>query len=366
MAGIYIHIPFCAKRCIYCDFFSSVSIEKKSAYIDIICKEIEQRKGYLREKVQTIYFGGGTPSLFSAENLNCIIESIRSHFLLDADPEITLEANPDDLTPGYLESITSLPFNRLSIGIQSLCNSELDFLNRRHNAQEAITAVRNAQKANFNNISIDLMYGLPNSTSENWKNTLQQILDLGIQHISAYHLIYEEGTKLYHLWKTGKLRPISEELSLRLFNILIDTLERGGFEHYEISNFARPGFHSRHNSSYWEGKPYLGIGASAHSFNGACRSWNENRLDYSEAGRECELIDDQTAYNEFILTRLRTHRGVDINELQTLFGEEKFVLFERRADKYFQDGLIEKADNSYRLTRKGLFISDSIISDLMD
>ena len=366
MAGIYIHIPFCKKRCIYCDFFSSVSTGKRETYIQTICKELVRRKNYSEEKVETIYFGGGTPSLLSETDLEAIFSTIRSNFILADKPEITLEANPDDLSSKYLKSIERLPFNRLSLGIQSLNDEDLSFLNRRHNAKAAIQAVKNAQQAGFENISIDLIYGLPNQTVESWEETLHPLLELNIQHISAYHLIYEEGTKLYQLREANKVQPVNEDLSLRLFEVLIDTLEKSGFEQYEISNFARPGFHSRHNSSYWEGKTYLGIGASAHSFNGTSRSWNASRLDYLETGQETELIDAQTAYNEFILTRLRTRRGINPEELKALFGEEKQSSFLRRAGKYFQMELLENGDGNFRLSRKGLFVSDGIMSDLMD
>ena len=366
MAGIYIHIPFCKKRCIYCDFFSSVSMGKKTDYTHTVCKELNLRKDYLSENVETVYFGGGTPSLLSAKDFDQVFDVIRSSYTLSTKPEITLEANPDDLSPEYLESIKHLPFNRLSLGIQSLIDEDLLFLNRRHNTTTAIKAVENAQKAGFKNISIDLIYGLPNQTLKSWEETLRQVLELNIQHISAYHLIYEEGTKLYQLLKTNKTQAIDEELSLRLFELLIDTLEGAGFEQYEISNFARPGLHSRHNSSYWEGKSYLGIGASAHSYNGTSRSWNKNRLDYLGAGQETEMIDFKTAYNEFILTRLRTRKGINPEELKALFGEEKVFRFLKKAEKQFQSELLESGDGNFRLTRKGLFVSDGIMSDLMD
>lgn len=365
MAGIYIHIPFCKIRCIYCDFFSSISSEKKTAYVYAICEELKQRKEYLKEDVETVYFGGGTPSLLCTDDFERIFKTINENYILAENPEITLEANPDDLTPDYLKSIKSLPFNRLSIGIQSLDDEDLLFLNRRHNSQTALNAVKHAKEAGFENISIDLMYGLPKQMPETWTKILCQALELNIQHISAYHLIYEKNTRLYQLWKTGEVREMEEDLSLHLFEILIETLENAGFEHYEISNFSQPGFHSRHNSSYWEGKSYLGVGASAHSFNGSSRSWNENRLDYSEAGRIIEFIDKKTAFNEFILTRLRTRHGISLKELKALFGEEKLLDFSMKAGKYIQTGLLEEITGNYRLTRKGLFISDGIMSELM-
>ena len=334
--------------------------------MNAVCDELKQREEYLKEEVETIYFGGGTPSLLSSGDFKTIFEAIYSNYRLKADQrEITLEANPDDLSPEYLDSLRPLPFNRLSLGIQSLDDKELCFLNRRHDAAAALQAVENAQKAGFENISIDLIYGLPDQDLKSWKKTLRQVCGLGIQHISAYHLTYEEGTSLYRLWETGKVGAPDEDLSLRLFEVLIETLEINGFDQYEISNFAQPGFHSRHNLSYWEGKPYLGIGAAAHSYNGTSRSWNGSRLDYLETEREIEEINEETAYNEFIITRLRTKRGIDTNELEGLFGEERLLLFLKKTAKYFQAGLLENESERIRFTRKGLFISDGIMSELM-
>ncbi|MDL2322422.1 radical SAM family heme chaperone HemW [Bacteroidales bacterium OttesenSCG-928-A17] len=367
MAGIYIHIPFCKKRCIYCDFFSSVSMKEKPIYIQAVCEELISRRDYLGEKVETIYFGGGTPSLLSKDDFELIFKTIRSNYTVSENPEITLEANPDDLTSEYLGMIEQLPFNRISMGVQSLNEEELRFLNRRHDASRVFSVFKDLKDSKgIKNISVDLIYGLPNQDENTWRETLKQVLELDVRHISAYHLIYEEGTKLYRLWTQQQVRMIEEDLSLRLFEILIDTLESAGFEHYEISNFARPGFHSRHNSSYWEGKPYLGVGASAHSYNGASRSWNSSSLDYWKYPSETEIINTETAYNEFILTRLRTKKGVSPEELKALFGDEKLFGFRRKADKYLEKELLRRVGENYTLSRNGLFISDGIMSDLMD
>lgn len=363
MAGIYIHIPFCKKRCIYCDFFSSVSMKNKPVYIQAVCEELASRKEYLKEDVETIYFGGGTPSLLSEGDFELIFNAIRSNYTLAKSPEITLEANPDDLTPEYLRVIEQLPFNRISMGVQSLNDEELRFLNRRHDASKVFRVFESLK--DIRNISIDLIYGLPDQNEDTWRKTLQKVLELDIQHISAYHLIYEEDTELYRLWKQQQVRMVDEELSLRLFEILIDTLEEAGFEQYEISNFARPGFHSRHNSSYWEGKPYLGVGASAHSYDGASRSWNCNSLEYWKHPSETEIVDAKTAYNEFILTRLRTKKGISPGELNALFGDERLSLFRMKANKQLERGLLQKTGENYTLSRKGLFLSDGIMSDLM-
>ena len=348
-------------------------MKKKSQYIEALCKELELRKEYLQgEPIQTIYFGGGTPSQLSAEDFQKIFSQILQN---DSDstnsPEITFEANPDDITPHYLESLKKLPFNRISLGIQSFNDSELSFLNRRHNAQSAIQAVRICQEYGFKNISIDLMYGLPNQTKQIWKANLQLALELNIQHISAYHLIYEEGTKLDELLRKRKIASVDEELSVEMFSEMIDLLAANGFEHYEISNFAKPGFISRHNSSYWNGTRYLGIGASAHSFDGKNRHWNvsnlDNYIDTINKGKlpqETEIIGVKEAYNDFILTRMRTIKGLNLTELETLFGEEKKNYCLRQVQKHLNNQTVQLQDNYLKLTRKGIFISDGIMSDL--
>ena len=372
MAGIYIHIPFCKTRCIYCDFFSSVSVNKKKQYIETLCKELELRKDYLHgENVQTIYFGGGTPSQLAREDFERLFVQIAQVTDTSNNKEITLEVNPNDITPQYLESLKDLPFNRISIGVQSFNDWELRFLNRRHNASGAIDAVKTCQDYGFSNISIDLMYGLPNQTIQIWKDNLKQALELDIQHISAYHLAYEKDTKLYNLLKQGKIIPIDETLSVNMFSEMIDMLEKNGFEHYEISNFAKSGFISRHNFSYWNGTHYLGIGASAHSFNGKVRHWNVSDLDaytktinHGKLPIETENIGETESYNDFILTRMRTIKGLSLADLKDLFGEKKEEYCLRQAQKHIQNQTVEIEGNYLRLTRKGIFISDGIMSDL--
>jgi oxygen-independent coproporphyrinogen-3 oxidase len=368
MAGIYFHIPFCKQRCSYCDFFSSTQNEKKDNYVDALCKELNERKEYLKEPVKTIYFGGGTPTLSSAADFEKIFHALHFIYGEDSNREITLEANPDDLTFEYLESIKRLPFNRISLGIQSLDDHELQLLNRRHDMQSAIRAVERLQQAGYGNISIDLMYGLPGQNPAIWNKSLQQAIDLQIQHISAYHLTYEEGTPLYKKKKKGSLIPVDEEMSNQLFDILIDRLSAAGFEHYEISNFARSGFQSRHNTSYWNGTHYLGIGASAHSYNGFSRQWNKKTLlpDYWTSDCEVEILDEKTKYNDFVITRLRTMKGIDLSELAALFDESQKTYCLQQAQKPIAYGLLQCEDNYLRLTRKGIFVSDGIMSDLME
>jgi len=368
MAGIYIHIPFCKQRCSYCDFFSSTGNRRIDTYITAICSEIKERSDYLNnEPVETIYFGGGTPSVLSFSDFKRIFDTLYSVYGENENREVTLEANPDDLSPNYLPTITSFPFNRISLGIQSFDDSELKLLNRRHDAQSAIRAVQLLQKEEFNNISIDLMYGLPGQNLKTWEKTLRQAVDLRVQHISAYHLTYEEGTPLQKRLKEGSLTPVDEEMSNRMFDVLIDTLAASGFEHYEISNFSRPGFQSRHNASYWDGTHYLGLGAAAHSYNGFSRRWNNKTLtpDYWTSGFETETLDEKTKYNDFVITRLRVMKGMDLNELNTLFGESQKAYCLQQAQKYVANGWLKYENNGLRLTRKGVFISDRIMRDLI-
>lgn len=373
MAGLYIHIPFCTKRCLYCDFFSNTEMKYKEPYLSAVIRELELRKDYLEgEPVETIYFGGGTPSQLQAADFNRIFEAI--HRLFDVSPcvEITLEANPDDMTPGYVAGLQTLPFNRVSMGVQSFKEEDLRFLNRRHNREQALLAVDLCKKNGLENISVDLIYGLPGQTLEEWKQNLDTVIRLDIPHISAYHLIYEEGTALYKLKEAGKITPVNEDLSVALFTSLIDQLTANGYLHYEISNFARPGMLSRHNSSYWIGKKYLGIGPSAHSYNGQNRQWNISSLPgYLQAinkgvpNIEIENLDINTRYNDFIITGLRTMWGIKFNEIQQQFGKDKLIYCQKQAAPYLKQGLLIEKDDTLTLSRNGIFISDSIMSDLL-
>ena len=373
MAGIYIHIPFCKSRCIYCDFFTSTNESEMDTYVQALCKEIVLRKEELaNDFVKTIYFGGGTPSRLNKNHFLQIFETVTANYNLSNEMEITIEANPDDLSHKYVDMLRELPFNRISIGIQSFDDQELKFLSRRHDSNGAIEAVRYCQEKGFNNISIDLMYGLPNQTLTIWKRNLQQAIDLNIQHISAYHLIYEEKTRLYSLLQAGKVNPVDDDWSLEMFGTLIDTLTRAGFEHYEISAFAKQGFISQHNSSYWTGLKYLGLGPSAHSFDGEHRWWNVSSLpkyitgiNNSNPNIEKEDIDLTTKYNEYIITGLRTAWGIDLDVLKTNFGDELYAYFLQNAQRYFNLNYLKKEETTITLTKKGIFISDGIMSDLM-
>ncbi len=373
MAGLYIHVPFCAKRCLYCDFFSNTSMEYKEPYLSALLKEMEMQKDYLdSEPLETIYFGGGTPSQLSAADFESIFEHIFYLFPVEKDMEITLEANPDDMTEEYVSSLQSLPFNRISMGIQSFHEDDLRFLNRRHTAKQAKQAVSLCKEKGFHNISIDLIYGLPNQSIEAWQRNLNEAIQLDIPHISAYHLIYEEGTKLNKLKEEGKVNTIDEEVSESQFIALIDTLQGAGYEHYEISNFAKPGYISKHNSSYWLGNKYLGLGPSAHSYNGENRQWNVLSLrDYLQGiddhklNIQLDFLTDESKYNDYIITGLRTMWGISLSHIMTEFGRDKLNYCLKQATPFIDRGLLRRFDDKLLLSRDGIFISDSIMSDLL-
>ncbi|MFV0536779.1 MAG: radical SAM family heme chaperone HemW [Dysgonomonas sp.] len=373
MAGIYIHVPFCKTRCIYCDFYTRTDMSSKHNYVSALCREIELRKDYIGDEIiETIYFGGGTPSQLTKDDFEQIFASIFRNFKVSEYAEITMEANPDDLNDKYLQMIREFPFNRLSIGIQSFDDSELLFLKRRHSSQKAKEAVESAKSIGFNNISIDLMYGLPNQTLDIWNKNLNEALALDIQHISSYHLIYEQGTRLYRLFKLGDVKAVDEDLSVEMFSIMIDKLSSAGFEHYEISNFAKNKLYSKHNSSYWLGKKYLGLGPAAHSFDGQNRAWNipsiskyVEGINLEKLPLEIEYLDKNTRYNDFILTGMRTMWGVNLKELERLFGSQRKEYCLKSVQKYVNQGFANQSDDKLKLTREGIFISDGIMSDLM-
>lgn len=373
MAGLYIHIPFCTKRCLYCDFFSNTDMKFKEPYVKAVIREMELRQEYIQgEPLETIYFGGGTPSQLQRPDFERIFEAADRLFGIRSCKEITLEANPDDITPEYMASLRDLPFNRISMGVQSFQEKDLRFLNRRHDREQALRAVGLCKENGIPNISIDLIYGLPGQTLEEWQENLDEAIRLDIPHISAYHLIYEEGTALYRLLEAGKVTPVDEELSVTLFSTLIHKLSEAGYLHYEISNFARPGYLSRHNSSYWTGKRYIGIGPSAHSYNGESRQWNISSLPRYLQGIETgtpdterEELDIHTKYNDFIITGLRTMWGIRIADIREQFGEEKQAYLERQVATYLRQGLLIRQDDTLALSEKGIFISDGIMSDLL-
>lgn len=373
MAGIYIHIPFCKTRCSYCDFYSTTKSSLSTPYIEALCKELILRKDYLGgEVIKTVYLGGGTPSQLSYNELHQIFDTLEKHYDLSQATEITMEANPDDLTLDYLKELRKLPLNRLSIGIQTFQPLMLKKLNRRHSSEQAIQAVLDAKTCGFDNISIDLMYGLPDETMDNWIKDINQALMLDIQHISAYHLIYEKGTVMHKKLTQGFIREVDEDLSLQSFTNLIKILTENGFIHYEISNFAKPGKIAQHNTSYWTGEKYLGCGPSAHSYDGINRCYNESSLsNYIESiaqdtySNEVEYLDISTQYNDYIITSLRTMWGLHLSVLQERYGKLYYDYALNMAKKHIKEGNLELIDNNLKLTKTGIFISDGIMSDLL-
>ena len=374
MAGIYIHIPFCRSRCIYCAFYSTTRLEQRRCYVDALCREMEMR-GKSVERIDTVYLGGGTPSQLTLGQLKQLFLYINKVYSLPsiqgeggAEPEITIEANPDDVTDSFAATLLQLGINRVSMGVQTFSEDRLRFLNRRHTAAQATEAVGILRRAGIRNISIDLMYGFPDESLDDWQHDIDCALRLGVEHISAYCLAIEEGTALYEKVKNRTIRSEDEETERQMYYTLIDRLEAAGYEHYEISNFARRGFRSRHNSSYWTGVPYLGLGAAAHSYDGQHRSWNvsdiHRYIDGIENGTrdyEYETIDDITRYNDRVMLALRTADGLD---LATLTDSDRAYLLSL-ASKYLDQGLLCLSQDRLRLTRQGLFVSDMVISDLM-
>lgn len=373
MAGIYLHIPFCKQRCNYCDFYKVLSLEHTERFTEALKSELIERTNYLDSaSVHTIYFGGGTPSVLTYEQFNTIFETIFQQYTVDEDAEITLEANPDDLTSEYLHMLSGLPFNRLSIGIQSFDDAELKAVNRRHSAKQAIQAVNDARKAGFENISIDLIYGLPRQSFEQWQQNLEQAFRLKPEHISAYGLTYEEGTGLWKQREKGIVTELPDELMLRMYRYMLQQMSEKGYDAYEISNFALAGCKSQHNSSYWEMTSYLGVGPSAHSYNGSSRQWNKpNLLSYMQGFEqhsytpEVEMLTENDAYNDFVMVRLRTREGIDLNVLKNKYGQPYYEWCLAQADVYCSSGHLTRTDNRLHLTLDGIEISNSIIASLM-
>lgn len=373
MAGIYIHIPFCRKACTYCDFHFSTNLQHKDEMIRALITEILERKDYLAgHPVNTVYFGGGTPSLLSSGELGSILAAVQSAFTMAPDTEVTLEANPDDIiSADQLLNFKKLGINRLSIGIQSFYDEHLAWMNRAHTAAQADRAVKLAQEAGFGNITIDLIYGVPGMTLEQWKENLKRAVDLNIQHISAYCLTVEEKTVLDKMIREGRAKEVDDELVEQQVNTMVDMLADHGFERYEISNFAKPGLESRHNSSYWAGEWYLGIGPSAHSFNGHSRQWNiSSNMAYTQAMKngqpycDIENIDETTAYNEYVMTRLRTSRGISLAEVKQRYMVDIEKDFEEEISYLIEDAEALLENGFLKLTHQGRFFADAIAASL--
>lgn len=377
MAGLYLHVPFCSSKCSYCAFYSVTNNQLKQDYIEAVCKELYLRKHFFQDihlknnqfdpVVTTAYFGGGTPSCLDESDFEKIFNTIYDCFGSSFE-EVTIECNPDDITLSYAKTLKKYA-NRISLGIQTFNNDQLKLINRRHNAEEAIKAVNIIKEVGISNISIDLIFGFPKETLADWLFDINQAIKLDVQHVSAYSLMFEEGTKLFHLLQKEEIEQISEDLSVEMYDVLIDKLSEAGLVQYEISNFAKPGFESRHNSSYWNEMPYLGVGPSAHSYNLFTRSWNvSNVSQYVKSiskgilPLEEEQIDAITRYNDLITTALRTKEGIHLNTLQEDYAQ---YLLEQSSEFIKEGTMIKTNDNRLALTRKGYYISDAIMAELI-
>mgnify|MGYP000555725113 CR=1 FL=1 len=381
MAGIYIHIPFCKQACFYCDFHFSTSLKKKDKLISCLQKELVLRKDELKnETIETIYFGGGTPSLLSTEEIQSILKTIEENYKVIEDPEITLEANPDDLSEATILELAKSKVNRLSIGVQSFFEEDLKSMNRAHNAKEAKNCLSMATR-HFENITVDLIYGIPNMTNERWKENLQILFDFGINHISSYALTVEPKTALDSFIKQGKFPKLEEQVARVHFDILVAETQKQGFVHYEISNFGKPAYFSKHNTSYWQGKKYIGIGPSAHSFNKTHRSWNVannakyiNSLQENRLPNEIEELSINDQFNEYIMTGLRTIWGVSLEKVKTDFGSRYKDDLLKSAEKFIQQELLVVTSSDFdenkncivklKTTQKGKFLADGLASEL--
>lgn len=365
MTGIYVHIPFCRSRCIYCDFYSQTSLSLRQRYIDAVCLEMEMRQNV--SPISTIYLGGGTPSQLTFAQLEQLFIYINKVYGNHAE-EVTIEVNPDDVSPEFAECLSQLPVNRVSMGAQTFSDSRLRFLHRRHTAAQLPQAVQRLRDAGIRNISVDLMYGFPDETLDDWKADIDAALLLDVEHLSAYALQYEEGTPLYRMLERGDVSESDEELSRCMYYLLIDRLVEAGYEHYEISNFAKKGFRSRHNSSYWNQTPYIGLGAAAHSFDGKCRQWNvADIMQYMEGMEkgepvvEREELTPDNRYNEIVMTALRTCEGVSLDMLDDAC--RAYCL--RQAEPFIKGNLLVLDGRQLRLSREGLFVSDMVMTELM-
>jgi oxygen-independent coproporphyrinogen-3 oxidase len=373
MAGIYLHIPFCKKLCYYCDFYHVISNGEHGEFIGALLKETELRKNYLdKNSVSTIYFGGGTPSVLSIKEIDEIFENLNKHFPVDPESEITIELNPDDVTSEYLKGLKKIGFNRISLGIQSWHDDDLKFLNRRHNGLQATNALKETFRTGFENVTIDLIYGVPGMGIDKWAANLNTALSFDIKHLSAYHLTIEPETVFGKMKEKKSFEEIDEEESNSQFNVLIEKTENAGFIQYEISNFGKPNYFSVHNTNYWKQEPYLGIGPSAHSFNGYSRQWNIRDLkkyiklvNNGKTFFEKEELDLKTRFNEYILTSLRTIWGIDLEYIERMFEKEGCDYVINMAGKFINYGLMKQDKNTLVLTNQGKMISDNIISEFM-
>lgn len=369
---IYIHVPFCKSRCIYCDFYSTTCPDTvRTRYVEAACAELAARKDYLPEgPIRSIYLGGGTPSLLSAKELDTLFACISKHYNIAADAEVTLESNPDDISGAWIDERRNLGINRVSLGVQSFQAGTLQLLNRRHSAEQAVEAVNMLHDRGLNNISIDLIYGLPGQTADEFHRDLETAFSLPVKHLSTYALSIEEGTPLAKMVAEGHVTVTDEEVFLKEYEDLMRMAEQHGFEHYEISNFALPGYASRHNSAYWDGTPYIGIGPGAHSYDGTSRRYNHADLDayihaHANPPHSIEEMTVEERFDEMVFTALRTRAGLDLTRLRTCFGHAWTEGLMLAARPHLTQGRLVTEGGRLRLTRQGIFVSDDIMSDLM-
>lgn len=373
MAGIYIHIPFCKQKCHYCNFYTVISQKYRDGFISAILKELEQRKNYLNDKhINTVYFGGGTPSMLSVSEIGLIIDKIDMLFMLNKDAEITLEANPDDLDQNKIRELKNeTRINRLSIGVQSFNDDDLQYLNRVHTGTQALKSIEIALSEGFHNMTIDLIYGIPTLTDQQWLNNLDTFFRFDLPHLSSYALTVEPKTVLNTLIEKRKMQAISEDQTVRHFEILLEQIEKQQYTHYEISNFAKEGYYSKHNSIYWLGGHYLGIGPSAHSFNGVSRQWNvanmKQYVEFEKTGTtvlEKEVLSKEQQFNEYVMTSIRTSWGCDTEHIQNVFGDAFISNLTSLISRFIDDGRVEKKGPIYYLTNKGKLHADGIAAAL--
>lgn len=373
MAGIYLHIPFCRKLCYYCDFYHVISNEDNSLFINSLNKEAELRSNYLAGKtVSTIYLGGGTPSVFTVKEIGSIMDHLRQQFVVEKDNEITIELNPDDITIDYLKELADTGVNRVSLGVQSWRDEDLKMMNRRHTSAQSQFALDKLSEAGFKNISVDLIYGIPGMGTAEWASVLDKTLSFDIKHLSAYHLTIEPGTVFNRMKEKGSLVEIDEDESTAEFNILLEKTGSAGFINYEISNFGKPGYFSIHNTNYWKQVPYLGLGPSAHSFNGYSRQWNvrdlKKYIKSINSGKllfEKEELDIKTKFNEYVMTSLRTMWGIDLEYIEKIFEKEGYDYIVNLSGKFIDYGLMKQDNKNLILTNQGKMISDNIISEFI-
>lgn len=372
MEGIYIHIPFCRQACRYCDFYFTVAIQNQDRFTGALLRELEIRRfGQEEKSMGSLYFGGGTPSLLSSENLKKIMKGVKALYAFSEGAEITIECNPDDLDATKLQELRSIGFNRISIGIQSFHEEDLILMRRSHSAVQADRAVRDAASAGFGNITVDLIYGIPGQDKRGWRDNIQRVLELPVQHIAAYHLSFETGTVFDHWRKKGRIMPVSEDESVKMYRLLREELLRAGFEHYEISNFAKDGWRSQHNQLYWSGESYHGFGPSAHSFRGSTRYWNiasiKKYMEFMEEGKsisEKEELNAKESYHDYLITSLRTSQGADSRIIEQRFGQEVWEHFRNKVNSFEKDGLMMDAGKNKSIHPDSWLLADHIMREL--